>query len=550
MRHALLALTLLLATNAAAQTTVWNFDNTAAPLAGSGPGTLAWRADTASVARLGTSGFFGLPPMTGGHTGVLSLPALSAPQGLYCDHNTPPNGLYAPQGWVSNYTLAFDILIPAATFDRWRSLCNTNLSNGNDGDAFINPSGALGISGQYAGTLRPATWHRVVLTFSAGAVLHKYIDGRFVGGQTLGSDRWALYGNAGASQGLIFFGDDNGDTAPIYVSSMMFADRRLTPPEILALGGPHALGLATPGPAAPTTAGDARRVGVIGHRGNSGVAPENTLESDRQALALNVLAIEMDIHLSSTGEAVLMHDDTLDRTTDLSGNVNAFTPAQLANADAGSWFDDAYANEPVPTLTQALTLVRNSRSIAYLDIKQRGMAPAIRSAINASGIPLDRVWLWAYDSGYIDELHAAFPTGKIITDASPVTPADFASLRSRGVVGFDWYWGHPALTTAGVAAAQAEGFLVSTYTINDTTTMRAAIDLGVDMMETDYPALLQSILEPCPADFNADGFTDFFDFDDFVLAFESGQPTADFNADGFVDFFDFDDFVAAFEEGC
>jgi hypothetical protein len=55
---------------------------------------------------------------------------------------------------------------------------------------------------------------------------------------------------------------------------------------------------------------------------------------------------------------------------------------------------------------------------------------------------------------------------------------------------------------------------------------------------------------PCPADFNGDGFTDFFDFDDFVIAFENGLPTADVNGDGFIDFFDFDDFVTAFELGC
>jgi hypothetical protein len=63
-----------------------------------------------------------------------------------------------------------------------------------------------------------------------------------------------------------------------------------------------------------------------------------------------------------------------------------------------------------------------------------------------------------------------------------------------------------------------------------------------------------SPIATCPADFNGDGFIDFFDFDDFVLCFEGGGcpsgKTADFNADGFVDFFDFDDFVLAFETGC
>jgi hypothetical protein len=69
---------------------------------------------------------------------------------------------------------------------------------------------------------------------------------------------------------------------------------------------------------------------------------------------------------------------------------------------------------------------------------------------------------------------------------------------------------------------------------------------------TDDPYQVRVNVTPidCPADFNRDGFVDFFDFDDFVLAFEAGDPAADFNIDGFIDFFDFDDFVLAFETGC
>jgi hypothetical protein len=55
---------------------------------------------------------------------------------------------------------------------------------------------------------------------------------------------------------------------------------------------------------------------------------------------------------------------------------------------------------------------------------------------------------------------------------------------------------------------------------------------------------------PCPPDFNGDGFLDFFDYDDFVIAYETGDPSADYNADGFLDFFDYDDFVEDYEAGC
>jgi hypothetical protein len=65
------------------------------------------------------------------------------------------------------------------------------------------------------------------------------------------------------------------------------------------------------------------------------------------------------------------------------------------------------------------------------------------------------------------------------------------------------------------------------------------------------PVLMDfAAIDICAADFNSDGFVDFFDFDEFVVAFEEGGPGADFNGDGFVDFFDFDEFVVAFETGC
>jgi hypothetical protein len=67
---------------------------------------------------------------------------------------------------------------------------------------------------------------------------------------------------------------------------------------------------------------------------------------------------------------------------------------------------------------------------------------------------------------------------------------------------------------------------------------------------TSYVSINMATPVPCPADFNADGFLDFTDFDAFVAAFEAGDAGADFNADGFLDFTDFDAFVAAFEAGC
>ncbi len=78
------------------------------------------------------------------------------------------------------------------------------------------------------------------------------------------------------------------------------------------------------------------------------------------------------------------------------------------------------------------------------------------------------------------------------------------------------------------------------------------LDGHFDLVTADYRSDWASVLRNtlCPTDLTCDGFLDFFDYDAFVTAFETGDPRADFNTDSFIDFFDYDDFVAGFEAGC
>lgn len=101
---------------------------------------------------------------------------------------------------------------------------------------------------------------------------------------------------------------------------------------------------------------------IVGHRGNAAHAPENTIESFRQAVDLGVDALELDVHLSADGQVVVIHDPTLDRTTSLSGRVDRLTLAGIQRADAGARFtSDRGATWPyrgagitVPTLDEVL----------------------------------------------------------------------------------------------------------------------------------------------------------------------------------------------------
>jgi glycerophosphoryl diester phosphodiesterase len=97
---------------------------------------------------------------------------------------------------------------------------------------------------------------------------------------------------------------------------------------------------------------------IIAHRGASGEAPENTLAAFRRALAIGVDAVELDVHLSADGEPVIIHDPVLARTTDGSGLVSEHTTAALRRLDAGRWFAKPFAGERIPSLAEALDVLR------------------------------------------------------------------------------------------------------------------------------------------------------------------------------------------------
>lgn len=95
---------------------------------------------------------------------------------------------------------------------------------------------------------------------------------------------------------------------------------------------------------------------ILGHRGAPRLAPENTLSSLQVALELGLDGVEYDLHACASGEPVLIHDETLERTTDASGPVAQLTLAELAGVDAGGWFAKRFRGEPLPLLEEALTL--------------------------------------------------------------------------------------------------------------------------------------------------------------------------------------------------
>ncbi len=109
---------------------------------------------------------------------------------------------------------------------------------------------------------------------------------------------------------------------------------------------------------------------MIGHRGARGLAPENTWSAIMEALRCGVRAIEIDVHLTRDGEAVLIHDETLNRTTSGRGPVASFGVQKLLGLDAGRWFSKVFVGERLPLLRDVLTYLPHSVTV-MIEIKHQ-----------------------------------------------------------------------------------------------------------------------------------------------------------------------------------
>jgi glycerophosphoryl diester phosphodiesterase len=112
-----------------------------------------------------------------------------------------------------------------------------------------------------------------------------------------------------------------------------------------------------------------RKPWVIAHRGASGHAPENTLAAFERAVALGARFIETDLHLSRDARFVAIHDATLERTTNGTGNVRDSTLAEIRRLDAGMWFDREFMGQKVPTLEEIIEFAAQHDVIFYLELK-------------------------------------------------------------------------------------------------------------------------------------------------------------------------------------
>ena len=168
---------------------------------------------------------------------------------------------------------------------------------------------------------------------------------------------------------------------------------------------------------------------IVCHRGANSIAPENTLPALECALAAGFGYIEVDLHITSDGEIVVIHDNTLDRTTDGSGPVTQHSLAELRALDAGGWVDPFFAGIKVPTLGEVLDLLKRYDGRAYLEFKSAPPKPVL-DQVERAGL-LDRVFFWSFNRDFLVELRTLSPAARIMARRQ-----DYASLEDT-IADFD-----------------------------------------------------------------------------------------------------------------
>lgn len=226
---------------------------------------------------------------------------------------------------------------------------------------------------------------------------------------------------------------------------------------------------------------------VIGHRGAAGYAPENTMVSFERGIALRADAIELDIHPTKDGELVVIHDPTLERTTNGHGLVATHTLAQLQELDAGSWFHPSFKNERIPTLREVLSWARG-RTKVVIEVKHGPIFyPQVEELLLAV---LDEtrmrseVLVISFDHHSVrkvKQLAADVPTG-VLYAGRCIDPVALA--RAAGADALMPYW--PLLTREEVEAAHAADLSIAPWG-GPEQDYRFILATGVDAVAADFP---------------------------------------------------------------
>lgn len=240
---------------------------------------------------------------------------------------------------------------------------------------------------------------------------------------------------------------------------------------------------------------------IIAHRGYSALAPENTLASFRAAIEAGAPAAECDVRLTRDGHVILLHDATLDRTTDGEGAVAELDLAQARAVDAGAWKGDRYRGERIPTLAETLAVTKG-RTRLVVEIKQEGITPQVVETIRAADALADvTVISFSLETcRAMRDLEPRIPVGWLTGGLQEDTDGAADALIQTALSGHVQLLNvaHAGVTAALLRRAALCGLTVWAWTVNDPARVRELARVGVAGITSDDPAMALGALADSP----------------------------------------------------
>eukprot|EP00002_Diphylleia_rotans_P027570 TRINITY_DN5531_c0_g1_i1.p1 TRINITY_DN5531_c0_g1~~TRINITY_DN5531_c0_g1_i1.p1 ORF type:complete len:251 (+),score=39.75 TRINITY_DN5531_c0_g1_i1:47-799(+) len=178
---------------------------------------------------------------------------------------------------------------------------------------------------------------------------------------------------------------------------------------------------------------------LVGHRGSSSTAPENTIASFSNAIKQGCDGIETDLRLTKDGVIVLIHDESLDRTTNGKGLVSDMTLHQLQQLDAGCWKGREFCGNRIPTFAEFLRLIKETSIFVIMDLKVDGLGPYIKKELDFAGFPQDRVIASCWTIFQVRDARKHLPSARfqLLGNAPSSYDSDYWSgIIKAGVSGF------------------------------------------------------------------------------------------------------------------
>lgn len=236
---------------------------------------------------------------------------------------------------------------------------------------------------------------------------------------------------------------------------------------------------------------------IFAHRGASHYAPENTLAAFWCAKQLGIRWLEFDVMLTADQQVVVIHDETVNRTTNGKGKVSDYTYEKLRKLDAGGWFSKEFAGEKIPLLSEVIAWMRAQQMCANIEIKSTlknadVTAEKVLQAIDQSwsaGMPAPLISSFSLDIlRAVRRLDSHCQIGLLLDQWQPKWQIDADKLQVVSV-----HTNAKVMTAKRAAEIHATQRLVFCYTVNTAGSAKKMYDFGVDALYSDRPDVLMSM---------------------------------------------------------